>query len=187
MAVADSSSRRRAPKASAPSTRTYVLDTSVLLADPAALRRFHEHEVVLPVVVISELEGKRAHPELGYFARSALRSLDELRVLHGRLDAAVPIGDSGGTLRVELNHSDPTVLPAGFRLGDNDTRILAVALNLRAEGADVTLVSKDLPMRVKASSVGLKAEEYRAELAVETGYTGHGRGGGQRRGDRHSV
>ena len=172
MAVADSSSRRRAPKAPAPSIRTYVLDTSVLLADPAALRRFHEHEVVLPVVVITELEGKRAHPELGYFARSALRALDELRVLHGRLDAAVPIGDSGGTLRVELNHSDPTVLPAGFRLGDNDTRILAVALNLRAEGADVTLVSKDLPMRVKASSVGLNAEEYRAELAIETGYTG---------------
>jgi PhoH-like ATPase len=154
------------------STRTFVLDTSVLLADPRALKRFHEHEVVLPVVVISELEGKRAHPELGYFARSALRLLDELRVLHGRLDSPVPIGDDGGTLRVELNHSDPSVLPAGFRLGDNDTRILAVALNLRAEGADVTLVSKDLPMRVKASSVGLPAEEYRAELAIETGYTG---------------
>jgi PhoH-like ATPase len=152
--------------------RTYVLDTSVLLADPAALRRFDEHHIVLPVVVISELEGKRAHPELGYFARSALRHLDELRVRHGRLDDPVPIGDAGGTLRVELNHTDPSVLPAGFRLGDNDTRILSVALNLRAEGADVVLVSKDLPMRVKASSVGLTAEEYRAELAIETGYTG---------------
>ena len=152
--------------------RTYVLDTSVLLADPGALKRFDEHEVVLPVVVITELEAKRAHPELGFFARSALRLLDELRVLHGRLDSAVPIGEVGGTVRVELNHTDPAVLPAGFRLGDNDTRILAVALNLRAEGADVTLVSKDLPMRVKASSVGLSAEEYRAELAVETGYTG---------------
>ena len=152
--------------------RTYVLDTSVLLADPGALRRFHEHEVVLPIVVITELEAKRAHPELGYFARSALRSLDELRIVHGRLDAPIPIGDVGGTLRVELNHSDPSALPAGFRLGDNDTRILSVALNLRTEGADVTLVSKDLPMRVKASSVGLCAEEYRAELAVETGFTG---------------
>jgi PhoH-like ATPase len=153
-------------------TRTYVLDTSVLLADPLALKRFHEHEVVLPIVVISELEGKRAHPELGYFARAALRCLDDLRILHGRLDSPVPIGPDGGSLRVELNHSDPAVLPAGFRLGDNDTRILAVALNLQAEGADVTLVSKDLPLRVKASSVGLTAEEYRAELAVETGYTG---------------
>jgi len=149
-----------------------VLDTSVLLADPASLRRFHEHRVVLPLVVITELEGKRAHPELGYFARSALRTLDELRVVFGRLDAPVPIGDAGGTLQVELNHTDPAVLPAGFRLGDNDTRILAVALNLQSEGHLVTLVSKDLPMRVKAAAVGLHAEEYRAELAVETGYTG---------------
>jgi PhoH-like ATPase len=124
------------------------------------------------VVVITELEGKRAHPELGYFARSALRLLDELRVRSGRLDAPVPIGDEGGTLRVELNHTDPELLPSGFRLGDNDSRILAVALNLQAEGHAVTLVSKDLPMRVKASSVGLAAEEYRAELAIETGYTG---------------
>ena len=156
----------------AASVRTYVLDTSVLLADPGALRRFDEHEVVLPVVVITELEGKRHHPELGYFARSALRMLDELRVRHGRLDEPVPVGDSGGTLRVELNHTDPASLPSGFRLGDNDSRILAVALNLSTEGRDVTLVSKDLPMRIKASAVGLGAEEYRAELAVESGWTG---------------
>jgi PhoH-like ATPase len=152
--------------------RTYVLDTSVLLADPHALRRFDEHEVVLPVVVITELEGKRHHPELGYFARAALRMLDELRVLHGRLDEPVPMGDAGGSVRVELNHTDPQTLPAGFRLADNDTRILAVAGNLSAEGCDVTLVSKDLPMRVKASAIGLRAEEYRAELAMESGWTG---------------
>jgi PhoH-like ATPase len=153
-------------------TRTYVLDTSVLLADPHALRRFDEHEVVLPVVVITELEGKRHHPELGYFARSALRMLDEMRVLHGRLDEPVPIGDAGGTVRVELNHTDPETLPAGFRLADNDTRILAVARNLSQEGREVTLVSKDLPLRVKASAIGLVAEEYRAELALESGWTG---------------
>ena len=105
-------------------TRTYVLDTSVLLADPGALKRFAEHEVVLPVVVITELEGKRHHPELGYFARAALRGLDELRVSHGRLDTPVPVGELGGSVRVELNHTDPTALPSGFRLGDNDTRIL---------------------------------------------------------------
>jgi PhoH-like ATPase len=162
----------RPAKKSLKPPRTYVLDTSVLLADPSALRRFGDREVVLPIVVVTELEGKRAHPELGYFARSALRALDELRIRYGRLDSPVPITDDGGTLRVELNHSDASVLPAGFRLGDNDTRILSVALNLKAEGADVTLVSKDLPMRVKASSVGLAAEEYRAELAPESGFTG---------------
>lgn len=152
--------------------RTYVLDTSVLLADPHALLRFDEHEVVLPVVVVTELEAKRHHPELGYFARQALRLLDEYRIRYGRLDAPLPIGELGGTLRVELNHSDPGVLPAGFRLGDNDSRILAVARNLQAEGYDVTVVSKDLPLRVKASSVGLLAEEYRAELAITSGWTG---------------
>ncbi|MDP3894413.1 PhoH family protein [Nocardioides sp.] len=159
------------------SVRTYVLDTSVLLADPGALRRFDEHEVVLPVVVITELEGKRHHPELGFFARSALRALDELRVEHGRLDEPIPIGDLGGTLRVELNHTDADSLPSGFRLGDNDTRILAVARNLANEGHAVTLVSKDLPLRIKASAVGLDAEEYRAEAGAhagdsDAGYTG---------------
>ena len=152
--------------------RTYVLDTSVLLADPLAITRFAEHDVVLPVIVISELEGKRHHPELGYFARTALRLLDELRIEHGRLDAPLPVNDEGGTLHVELNHSDGDVLPQGFRLGDNDSRILAVARNLAADGRAVTLVSKDLPLRVKASAVGLTAEEYRAELPVESGWTG---------------
>lgn len=152
--------------------RTYVLDTSVLLSDPNALMRFDEHDVILPVVVITELEGKRHHPELGYFARTALRTLDDLRIKHGRLDAPIPLNDSGGSLHVELNHTDPSVLPAGFRLGDNDSRILAVACNLAAEGKDVVVVSKDLPMRVKASSVGLTAEEYRAELVVTSGWTG---------------
>lgn len=156
-------------------TRVYVLDTSVLLADPVAMSRFAEHEVVIPVVVITELESKRHHPELGYFARGALRRLDDLRVAHGRLDVAVPVNDHGGTLRVELNHSDPTILPAGFRLGDNDTRILTVARNLQEEHEEedaVVLVSKDLPMRIKASSIGLQADEYRAELAIEHGWTG---------------
>jgi PhoH-like ATPase len=149
-----------------------VLDTSVLLSDPRAVLRFDEHEVVIPVVVIVELEAKRSHPELGYFARQALRMLDDMRIEFGRLDEPMPVGSSGGTLRVELNHTDASILPSGFQLGDNDTRILAVARNLAAEGRSVVLVSKDLPMRVKASSVGLTAQEYRAELVVETGYTG---------------
>jgi PhoH-like ATPase len=144
----------------------------VLLSDPHALLRFDEHEVVVPVVVIIELEAKRSHPELGYFARQALRLLDDLRIEHGRLDDPMPVGAAGGTVRVELNHSDTSALPNGFQLGDNDTRILAVARNLAAEGRDVVLVSKDLPMRVKASAVGLAAEEYRAELVVASGWTG---------------
>jgi PhoH-like ATPase len=146
--------------------RTFILDTSVLLSDPRALFRFAEHEVVLPIVVINELEKKRNDPEIGYFARKALRFLDDLRLKHERLDFPVEVGD-GGTLRVELNHIDQSVLPSGFQLGDNDSRILAVAANLKNEGFDVTVVSKDLPMRVKAASIGMRAEEYLHELATD--------------------
>ena len=152
--------------------RTYVLDTSVLLSDPRAIMRFDEHDVVIPLVVVIELEAKRGHPELGYFARAALRMLDELRIAPGRIDDPMPVGDSGGSVRVELNHTETALLPSSLQLGDNDSRILAVARNLAAEGRNVVLVSKDLPMRVKASAVGLTAQEYRAELVIETGFTG---------------
>jgi PhoH-like ATPase len=144
----------------------------VLLSDPKAMFRFAEHAVVLPVIVVSELEAKRNDPEIGFFARQALRNLDELRVLHERLDFPIAVGENGGSLRVELNHSNMSVLPSGLQLGDNDSRILAVALNLSNDGLDVVVVSKDLPLRVKAASIGLAAEEYRAELAVDSGYTG---------------
>jgi PhoH-like ATPase len=152
--------------------RTYVLDTSVLLSDPWAVTRFAEHAVVLPLVVIGELEGKRHHPELGWFAREALRLLDDLRQRHDRLDKPVPIGDAGGTLHVELNHSDPGVLPPGFRADSNDARILACALNLAAETPGVTLVTKDIPLRVKAAAVGVGADEYRAQDVTPSGWTG---------------
>lgn len=155
-----------------PEARTYVLDTSVLLSDPWAMTRFAEHGVVLPLVVISELEGKRHHPELGWFAREALRVLDDLRVRHGQLDTPVPVGDDGGCLHVELNHSDPEVLPPGFRTDTNDSRILACALNLASGEHWVTLVTKDMPLRVKAASVALEAQEYRAQDVVSSGWSG---------------
>lgn len=158
------SSKSSAAKSTA--VRTFIIDTSVLLSDPRAMFRFAEHEVVLPIVVINELEKKRNDLEIGYFARKALRFLDDLRQKHERLDFPVAVG-TGGTLRVELNHIDQSILPTGFQLGDNDSRILAVAANLKNEGFDVTVVSKDLPMRVKASAIGLRAEEYLHELATD--------------------
>lgn len=152
---------------------TYVLDTSVLLADPGAITRFEEHEIVIPIVVIGELENKRDHPELGYFARAALRALDDLRIEHGRLDKPLTVTPEGGILTVELNHSDTSSLPTSFlRDGNNDARILTVAKNLMSEGKRVVLVTKDLPLRVKASSVGVEAQEYLAELVSTSGWTG---------------
>jgi PhoH-like ATPase len=152
--------------------RTYVLDTSVLLADPAALRRFDEHQVVLPLVVLTELETKRDHPDLGWAAREALRALEDLRVTHGTVTEPLPVNPLGGTLRVELNHQHTSSLPAGLG-GGNDERILAVARNLADEGADVVVVTKDLPLRLKASIAGLPAEEYRNEQAADASWSGH--------------
>jgi PhoH-like ATPase len=153
--------------------KTFVLDTSVLLADPGALHRFAEHEVIIPIAVIGELETKRDHPELGYFARAALRALDDLRISHGRLDQPLTVTPEGGTLSVELNHTDLSTLPHGFlRDGTNDSRILAIAKNLMSDGKNVVLVTKDLPLRVKASSVGVEAQEYLAELVANSGWTG---------------
>jgi PhoH-like ATPase len=151
--------------------KSYVLDTSVLIADPRAVLRFAEHEVIVPIVVISELEKKRQDPEVGFFARTALRLLDQLRVEHDGLDKPLPL-EGGGSLRIELNHVSTDVLPVGFRGSDNDSRILAVAKNFSDEGRDVTVVSKDLPMRVKASAMGLQADEYRNELVKDSGWTG---------------
>ena len=163
---------KRKPADAEPARRTYVIDTSVLLSDPAAFLKFEEHEVVLPLVVISELEAKRHHPELGWFARQSLRLLDELRIKYQRLDGAIPANDVGGTVRVELNHAEPELLPPGFRADTNDARILTVALAIAAEGRDVTLVTKDMPLRVKAAAVGLTADEYRHGQATDPTWTG---------------
>lgn len=150
----------------------YVLDTSVLLSDPWALQRFAEHEVVIPLVVLTELEGKRHHPELGWAARETLRMLEDLRLAHGSLLRPMPVNDEGGTLRVEVNHTEMAGFPAALSGETNDHRILAVGRNLAAEGRDVTIVTKDLPLRLKASIVGLDAEEYRNELATDANWSG---------------
>ncbi|MCP4436409.1 MAG: PhoH family protein [Actinomycetia bacterium] len=153
-------------------TRTFVLDTSVLLADPAALAKFEEHEVVVPLVVLTELEDKRAHPELGFAAREALRRLESLRVEHGTLTSPIPVNEVGGTIRVELNNIDMSSLPGAFAADSNDNRILAVARNLADKGLDTVLVSKDLPLRLKAGVVDLDADEYRNELSDADGWPG---------------
>ena len=153
-------------------TTVYVIDTSVLLADPLAATRFAEHDVVLPLVVLTELERKRHHPELGWAARRSLRFLEDLRTRHGSLIEPMTVNDEGGTLRVELNHQELDALPQPLTSDANDHRILAVAHSLGRDGRDVVVVSKDLPLRLKAGVLGLEADEYRNELAIDSGWTG---------------
>lgn len=137
----------------------YVIDTSVFLSDPKVLDRLKDHEVVIPLAVLTELEGKRSHPELGYPARETLRVLEGYRSLYGTLLDPVPTAGNG-SLRVELNHVDDSSLPTPLRVPENDNRILAVASNLASEGLEVTLLTKDLPLRLKASVANVEAEDY---------------------------
>jgi len=162
--------------------KTFVLDTSVLLAaGPQALWAFDEHEVVLPLVVITELESKRDDPEIGWIARAVLAALEELRVaaaeLGGSLKEGVPVGLCGGTLRIELNHVSQSRLPDALRVSSShDVRILAVAYELAHDDSThrhVVVVSRDLPMRLLAGGVlGLAAQDYHNDQAPRDGYTG---------------
>ncbi len=153
---------------------TYILDTSVLLASPKSIFSFEEHEVILPLIVIRELESKRNDPEIGYLARQALRSLEELRNTKGDLKSSVVVNSDGGTLRVEVSPGDRSLLPESLRDSySHDTAILTVAATLVNSGKKVVLVSKDLPMRLLASTaVDIIAEDYRADILPDSGYTG---------------
>jgi PhoH-like ATPase len=159
--------------ASDPQRKTYVLDTSVLLSDAGALARFAEHEIVLPLVVIKELESKRHDPVLGHNARAVLRALEALRK-SGDLRQGVAVNAEGGTVRIEINHVDTSHLPDAIRAErSNDARILSVAEALHRDGAQVVVVSKDLPLRLLAhGALGIPAEEYRSEQVFDTGYSG---------------
>jgi PhoH-like ATPase len=146
--------------ATARSARTFVLDTCVLLADPHALHRFHEHEVVVPLVVIEELDRKKtALDDVGRNARLALRTIEDLRAgsPHGLRDA-MPL-PGGGTLRIESNHVDAP-LPSYLDREKADHRILCVAIGLEA-----TLVTKDAALRIKGSQLGVPVEDYRGDTA----------------------
>lgn len=151
--------------------RTYVLDTSVLIADPRAVYAFDEHDVCIPAVVVKELEGHKGRPDTGPFAREALRILWDLRVEHDTLRSPVPVNDHGGHLFVELNHQRE-VLPDALRDGSNDARILTVAKNLQADGRDVVLVTKDLAFRLNADIAEVPAEEYLNEQVRGDAHTG---------------
>jgi len=149
---------------------TFVLDTCVLLADPRALYRFDEHDVVLPLVVVEELDRQKTRmDEVGRNARTALRLIEELRVRSSNgLRDAVDLPQAG-TIRVEGNHVD-SALPPYLDPTKPDNRILSVAV-----GLDGTLVTKDSALRIKGSQLGLAVEDYRADtVEVDERYTGIG-------------
>jgi PhoH-like ATPase len=140
--------------------KTYVLDTNVLLHDPEALFAFKENEVVIPIAVVEEIDNqKRRQDEIGRNAREVSRRLDELRV-HGRLSEGVVL-PAGGNLRIELNHQELLTNRLGLDPDKYDNRILAVAYNLSRNGVrEVSIVTKDLNLRVKADVLGIPAQDF---------------------------
>lgn len=140
--------------------KTFVLDTNVLLHDAGALFAFADNDVVLPILVLEELDTfKRNQDELGRNARAVTHYLDELQA-EGSLSKGVPT-PGGGSVRIELEHQDGTGLPAGFDAKKNDSRILSCALALKNNGSGpLQLVTKDINLRVKAEALGIHAVDY---------------------------
>ena len=153
--------------------KVFVLDTNVLLHDPAAIFHFQEHEVVIPIVVIEEIDTfKKDQTEIGRNARSVSRQLDKLRAL-GNLSAGVPL-EGGGSLKVDVAHHglDLTITTLDKHKADN--QILACALDLLKNRKErVVMVSKDTNLRIKADALGLSAEDYNSDrVALDELYTG---------------
>ncbi|WP_203362188.1 PhoH family protein [Bacillus sp. REN10] len=160
-------------------SKIYVLDTNVLLQDPYAIFSFKENEIVIPAVVLEELDSKKRYmDEIGRNARLVSKIIDKLRET-GKLHQGVPL-DNGGSLRIELNHRSFQKLQDIFIEMTNDNRILAVAKNLALEeeekenGRPVILVSKDTLVRVKADALGLESEDFLSDRVIEMSdiYTG---------------
>ncbi|GGH26494.1 PhoH family protein [Paenibacillus segetis] len=160
--------------------KIFVLDTNVLLHDPNAIFAFEEHEVVIPAVVLEEIDSKKRNPdEIGRNARGVSRLLDALRE-EGHLHDGVPL-NNGGTLKVELNHRSFVKVQEMFGEITNDNRILAVALNYHLEENErddtrpVVLVSKDVLLRIKADVLGITAQDYMTDRTAGPSelYAGH--------------
>lgn len=156
-------------------TKTYVLDTNVVLHDPLALYKFEEHTVVLPIFVIEEVDRfKKELSELGQNARHVTRIIDELRDANGHsLQEGVPLQETGGRLRV-ASLADPNLRP-GFDHGAMDRAILQCALDVRDQNpsTSVIFVTMDTNLRVRADALGLRAENYEGgRVSIDDLYSG---------------
>ena len=160
--------------------KIYILDTNVLLHDANSIFKFEDNDVVIPAVVLEELDSKkRSQDEIGRNARAIGRSLDVLRS-KGALHDGVVL-ENGGTIRVELNHRSYTKLEDMFGEVTNDNRIIAVAFNYLEEEKSkdqprpVVVVSKDTLLRIKADVLGLIAQDYLNDRIVSRSdmYTGN--------------
>jgi PhoH-like ATPase len=139
--------------------KAFILDTNVLLFDPQALFKFGNNDIVIPIVVVEEIDRfKREMSENGRHARLFSRLIDEMRA-DGELSRGVKL-PNGGILTVELGGNQP--LPLELQMDKADNRILAVAISLKKEHPKrpVVFVTKDVNLRIKADALGITAEDY---------------------------
>lgn len=152
--------------------RTYVLDTNVILYSPSSIMTFGNNDVVIPEVVLEELDGfKKDKSDLGANARHAARILDRLRG-EGKLSIGIKL-PGGGTLRVESNHYDEDI-PITWDKMKPDNRIIQVCKALKNSGEDVYLITKDIFERIKADTVDINVEDFYEKVVPEydSQYTG---------------
>ncbi|HEY9060816.1 MAG TPA: PhoH family protein [Pseudobacteroides sp.] len=141
-------------------TKTYVLDTNVLLQTPYALYSFGDNTIVIPEIVLEELDKfKKENSELGANARHTARLIDSLRS-KGNLSEGIKL-ENGGTLRIHMNVMGGR-LPDGWE-DNNDNRILRLCKGLQENGENVFLVTKDVFERIKADVIGVIAQDFYAE------------------------
>ena len=148
--------------------KNYIIDTNVMIHDPFCFYKFDDNHIIIPIICIEELDHlKKREGIVGYHARSAARELSSIRKF-GSLSDGVKL-ESGGTLRIELNHMDFLNLPDGLDITKNDTKILAVAKKLQEIYAPIPtiLVTKDLYMAIKGDAIGLDIQDYQNDK-IET-------------------
>jgi len=148
--------------------KIYVIDTSVYLTDFSSLRAFEDNDIVIPFKVLEEIDKhKKRQDAVGSNARKIIRALDELREI-GSLHNGVPMGEGFGT--VTARSYDPQLIPLDWDVEDPDNQIIATALTVKDENPEskVTLVSRDINLRVKCDSIGLATDDYQASQVIES-------------------
>lgn len=155
--------------------KNYIIDTNVMVHDPNFLYNFDDNNIIIPIICIEELDNLKSREGIvGFHARCAARELNNIRRL-GNLHEGVKLLN-GGTIRIELNHNDPSCLPNGLDYTKNDTKILAITKNIAEANKEIQtiLITKDLYMAIKSDSLGIITQDYKNDkILTDEIYKGH--------------
>lgn len=155
--------------------KNYVIDTNVMIHDPDFFNKFNDNNVIIPILCIEELDNlKKREGIVGFNARTVAKALQQI-MLEGDIAKGIPL-ENGGTIRVELNHMQTDIFPNGIDVHKNDTKIISVVKNLQAADPSMhtILVTKDVYMTIKASSLGVEVQDYQNDkISNDKAYKGY--------------